>query len=483
MTYQLRRFAAALFALALLAGACSSRDDDTTTTDSSVEESDAGTQDDGEAMDDEAMDDGEAMDDEGDGEAMDDEGDGEAMEEALEATDVGITETEIRIGVIADIDTPVAPGLSQPIHDGAQAWADEINANGGLAGRQVVLTLYDSKLNPDESTNVVIEACQSEFALVGSGIFSLLNPAPMIECADMNGDATGLPDIAALAVSPGQAASPTTFPLLPVGRDFSAEVPTYNVPLYGAPYIEELLGDVTPNVLVIEPGTPGLRPGAVAQSEAYAARGWDTAGVVTYVDSAAQSEATPIVNQIRDEGVNVVYAISFSVAKVMAEARVQGIDVDAITWICTSQCLSPGFGAAFGEPANGLIVSQLNAPYVDTDVPAIATYAGALTPPQISGNGLLAFGAGKAFEEIVAGIVEADGVNGLTRASVLGALRSGPEVTAAGILAEGSVLGQQNPCWVTAQLVDGAYQRVDPAGQGTFRCDEAVLATVVDPQE
>ena len=50
-----------------------------------------------------------------------------------------------------------------------------MNANGGLAGRKVVITFYDSKLNPDESVNAYTQACQNEFATVGSGAFVMLH--------------------------------------------------------------------------------------------------------------------------------------------------------------------------------------------------------------------------------------------------------------------------------------------------------------------
>ena len=116
---------------------------------------------------------------------------------ATEATDVGITATEIHIGVVADVDTPISPGLSQPLVSAVKAWGDQVNANGGLAGRKVVVTFYDSKLNPDEAVNAYTQACQNEFATVGSGAFVLLNPDPIQTCKDKSGNAIGLPDVAA----------------------------------------------------------------------------------------------------------------------------------------------------------------------------------------------------------------------------------------------------------------------------------------------
>ena len=54
--------------------------------------------------------------------------------EKPKATEVGVTDTEIRLAVIADVDTSLAPGLFQGSVDGAKGVAKFINANGGLRG-------------------------------------------------------------------------------------------------------------------------------------------------------------------------------------------------------------------------------------------------------------------------------------------------------------------------------------------------------------
>ncbi len=70
-------------------------------------------------------------------------------------------------------------------------------------------------------------------------------------------------------------------------------------------------------------------------------------------------------------------------------------------------------------------------------------------------------------------------MNSLTRQSLLDALAAGPEVTAQGILAEGTVLGQPTTCWATVQVQGGAFVRVDPAGEGEFACDDSAVVQVV----
>jgi ABC-type branched-subunit amino acid transport system substrate-binding protein len=399
--------------------------------------------------------------------------------EEPEATEIGITADEIRIGVVADVDTPLGPGLSQPLVSAMEAWAEDVNAAGGLAGRQVVVTHYDSKLNPDEATNAFTQACQNEFATVGSGAFVLLNPAPIQECADMAGNAIGLPDVAALAISSGQATAASTYGLIQAGQDFTAAEPTYNVAMYGWDYYIEQLGGATPHQLGIDPGVPGIRPGVLAAGQALVDRGGQFAGAVTFPDAAPQTEATAIVNQIRTQGINWVSSTSIGIAKIMAEARVQGLDMESILWTCTSQCQTPSFAAANADAIEGLYVSQLLTPWTDTGVEGVAAYLDGVEEANVSSNGLAAYGVGMAFQQIVEDLVAEQGVNALTRQNLLDALAAGPEVTAGGILAEGTVLGEQTACWSTVQVQGGEFVRVDPEGEGEFACDPEAVVQVV----
>ena len=47
------------------------------------------------------------------------------------ADDVGITDKEIRLAVIADVENAVVPGLFQPSVDVVRAWAKLVNKKGG----------------------------------------------------------------------------------------------------------------------------------------------------------------------------------------------------------------------------------------------------------------------------------------------------------------------------------------------------------------
>ena len=78
----------------------------------------------------------------------------QSSDETPQATDVGITEDEIHIAVIADVDNAIVPNLFKGSKDAVEGFAKYINSKaggGGLAGRKLVVDFYDSKLNPSGS--------------------------------------------------------------------------------------------------------------------------------------------------------------------------------------------------------------------------------------------------------------------------------------------------------------------------------------------
>jgi ABC-type branched-subunit amino acid transport system substrate-binding protein len=64
------------------------------------------------------------------------------------ATDIGVDDTEIRIGLLADL-TGVFRGLTVDIVDAQLAYWDIVNANGGIAGREVVPIVEDTVYQVD----------------------------------------------------------------------------------------------------------------------------------------------------------------------------------------------------------------------------------------------------------------------------------------------------------------------------------------------
>ncbi len=144
---------------------------------------------------------------------------GRAAKETLTASDVGITPTEIRIGVIADTGSQLAPGLFQGAVDGVQAWADYMNAKeGGLAGRKIVIDTYDSKLSADDARNSIIDACSKDFATVGTAALFVNNVDDLVGCKDSKGAATGMPDFPVVTTEIVHQCSPVSFGHQPAGH-------------------------------------------------------------------------------------------------------------------------------------------------------------------------------------------------------------------------------------------------------------------------
>ncbi len=131
-------------------------------------------------------------------------------QQKVKADDVGITDTEIRIAVIADVDNPIVPGLFKAGADAVKAWGATINKAGGIAGRKVVVDFIDSKLSANDTRNAVIKACSEDFALVGTEALSLNNVADLETCPNAQGEAIGIPELPGL-VSAAEKCSPVVF--------------------------------------------------------------------------------------------------------------------------------------------------------------------------------------------------------------------------------------------------------------------------------
>jgi ABC-type branched-subunit amino acid transport system substrate-binding protein len=94
---------------------------------------------------------------------------------------------------MADAGAAAAPGLEQEFFDVADAFSKWCNAAGGINGRKIVVTKLDAKLFNGAAQ--VINACQTEFMLVGGGnAFDAPDVKPRIACK--------LGQIPAYAVSP-----------------------------------------------------------------------------------------------------------------------------------------------------------------------------------------------------------------------------------------------------------------------------------------
>ena len=86
----------------------------------------------------------------------------------LMAADPGITDTEIRLGMV-NAQSGAASGLGKGMRAGAEAVFNEVNANGGIHGRQINLIVSDDQYEPDKAIDATLKMIEEQkvFSLFG----------------------------------------------------------------------------------------------------------------------------------------------------------------------------------------------------------------------------------------------------------------------------------------------------------------------------
>jgi ABC-type branched-subunit amino acid transport system substrate-binding protein len=397
------------------------------------------------------------------------------------ASEIGVTPTEIKITVMADTGAALAPGFAQANVDAVVAFADHINANGGLGCRQLVVETWDSKLDPTEVKNGQITACSNSLALVGG--YSVFNPDPsaMDGCVDQAGAPTGLPNVAAFAVDTNEACSPMTIGVnaraegCPVVPDTEREFVRMKGPF--TKLLEMVPG--LHGVYVANADLPSTIVSAVPDIGVQEQAGIVFDAKVRQFSREAQSDYTSRVAFLQ-RGSNYVYngSSDFSTALYMKEAVAQGIDMSQVTWACGVPCYSKRFLEQGGDAVENAYMWIQFLPFEEADTnAALQAYVDAVGVDKADTYGALSWQAAIAFQQAVNQLVLDQGPNALTRANLLTALSAIEDFSADG-MSGARALGEPSPCYVLLQVQDGAFARVWPEERGTMDCDPANLGRV-----
>ena len=395
------------------------------------------------------------------------------------ASEVGVTPDQIRIGVVADVDSPLAPGVFKRSVDAVQAWAKLVNQQGGLAGRKVIVDFIDSKLDASETRNAIIKACANDFAIVGTSALFLNNVDDLVGCPDASGKATGLPDLPALALESAQKCSPVSFPITDTVLDCATFKPgapeTYRTYVGDIEFLKSKYKDLH-GINLLTAGLKSTRDTSLVDATGFFKAGVKKDGAGTYDGSlnAPQSFYTPMVKVLKDNGSTFISpALPVEeYAKVKREAKFQGVNTVKV-WHCRSTCYDPKFLQTAGADADGTYVTISYLPYEDQkQSPELRTFLKAVGGQKnTDGYGILSWVASRAFEDAVNATVKANGKNGLTRANFLAQMKQLKNFTANGLIGPKDV-GAKTPsgCGVVLQVQSGKFVRVDPTKPGTFDC-------------
>jgi ABC-type branched-subunit amino acid transport system substrate-binding protein len=93
-------------------------------------------------------------------------------------TDFGVTKDTITLGVLSDFSVVYGP-LAKTVYAGNQIWADEVNKNGGICGRQIKLEVQDQKMDTQLANTEYASMKNSVLGIVqllGSPVISSLLP-------------------------------------------------------------------------------------------------------------------------------------------------------------------------------------------------------------------------------------------------------------------------------------------------------------------
>ena len=396
----------------------------------------------------------------------------------LEATDVGITSDTITVLVMADVGSPLAPGLFQGSIDGVKAWANHVNAEGGLACRQVEVIEHDSAINPTETTNGFLVACEEAFALVGTTALFALDTTDLQSCPDAQGNEIGVPDFAYITTEPPHQCSVVTF---------ATSRPNSECPYAGTGdravqsqvgHVQYLLENVSSElngVYLIPSDLPSTIATSMPQVRSFQEIGVVIDGEPGVSGFTTQSEYGAFIQIMRDNNSNFAYSGSDdqSMIKWRSEAEAQGLDVDSVTWMCQLACYTPSFLEA-GEVVENTYMWIWFLPFDETDTnQELADFIEAIDDPFPPAWAAGSWADGVLFEQVVNGIVAEGGPNAVTRQSVLDGARNLTSFDVNGWWSPADYSTTENimPCFMLMQVQNNEFVRVHPAERGELDCN------------
>ncbi|MBL7495073.1 ABC transporter substrate-binding protein [Frankia sp. CNm7] len=390
----------------------------------------------------------------------------------LQATDIGITKDTITIETVADVGSQAAPGIANGSLEAMKAWADVVNKSGGLACREVVIRTFDSKLDPGESRSGMVDSCQNAFADVGSFTLAVADVTPLAECVDGAGKPTGQPQVPAVSTNALIACNKTTY--LAQGITFSCPpsqgARTFTVGTSLGDYLRQVVGGDAHGQFQIGYTSPSFLD--VTMPTVVQLRAQGLAGPVYGAKAAdPQSAYTSVVQGMKSSGAQFVFANSTfpSFVQLQREAAAQGVEVPH--WFCQGACYDPAYVKAAGDLAKGTEILLASLPFEEADVnEEMKTFV-----DNVDTHNTFAFSswvAARLFQQAVEAVVTKDGPNGLTRASVLGALEAVKDFDAGGLIGPNTPSAHlPNLCVVAVKVgADGGFERVFPKEAGTLSC-------------
>jgi hypothetical protein len=397
-----------------------------------------------------------------------------------------ITDTTIRLGVVADVDNAFSPGLFAGSPAAVRAFAQFMNSHGGLAGRHVVVDFYDSHLSPDDARNAMIKACSQDFAVIGTAALFLNNVDDMVGCKDQTGAATGLPDIPIVVTDVSQQCSPVSFAINPsqlVCSTKDQHPQTYRANIGAIEYYKRTRFKSLHGIGVYSNDVKAASVAQVVLIRGANAGGVRADGEFGVSALAPQVGYTSVAQAMRSHNSNYALATSVfaSTIDLRKEALLQGVQTNSVVWDCFSPCYDRKFLQQGGSAVESQYVQLAQLPFEESrSNAALANYVKYAGASNVDGFGAYAWIASLLFRDVVNQVVkQGGGNNALTRKALLAGLRTVHAFNADGMWVTTDIAGRvPSPCFLVMQVQHGQFKRVYPSKPGTFDCKPSNRVTI-----
>jgi ABC-type branched-subunit amino acid transport system substrate-binding protein len=403
------------------------------------------------------------------------------------AVEIGVDAKTIHIATSADVDNALAPALFKQGVAGVTGAVKYINATGGIGGRKLVMDFYDSHLNPNDSRNNVIKACQNDYAMVGNGMFLLTNFDDATNCTDKAGQATGLPDLPAVTTFSTEACSPITS--LISGNPIECSTLTSDPQTYSgldgdSKYYLSKYGSKLKGPMVYSNDSKQTAHVTSGLGLLAGKAGIDVTENFTLPSSAPQSAYTPLIQKMKSDGDN--YNLTGqpvdNVISMRQEAQLQGLTDPKFVWACASQCYDKKVVAAGQAMANTHLYLNF-LPFEETKSnKMLANFIKYTGKDNASAFAVWGWVSTLLFKQAAEQVVKDHGVNGLTRTNLLTALADTHTFDAGGMWGKVDVAAKTgSPCFLIIKFDGSKYLREYPSKVGSFDCKASNRTTVPLP--
>ena len=369
----------------------------------------------------------------------------------IEPSDPGITDTEIRVAVIADSADAIA---------GVNTWAALANAKKGVAGRKIVVDAFPVNGDPAQYAAAVKTACAQDFAIVGSNSVADAAVVDLVAC--------DIPDLPARANSSAHRGAANTFAVVPTS-DTKQQVGPF-VSLKGA--VQGCCAQY-----VVKSTDPVAAAATEASMNAADTKGFTTAGSTALAADAPQSAYAAVATAMKNAAANFGRSDLGAASTISLRNEAQTAGVTG-TWFCWSWCYTQTFLDQGGPAVEDEYVAIATNPFEEAGaIPAMAKYL-AKGGPRVQA-GLESYSAGLLFQTVTGQVAAAAGKNGVTRAAILAKVAGVADFTAGNILGPTDVGARAvSGCFVLMQANNGKFTRVEPSTATKLSCGDANLVSV-----